>query len=133
MAAARPSSPGHRETDPEWSPLRPETVYRILQLDEWQRFQADGKFEGSALDRADGFIHLSESAQVADTLRTHFRPDSAIRIAAIATGVVAGQLRWEISRGGEIFPHLYGPLPLRAVIGSASLIPNDLGSWISKS
>lgn len=85
-------------------------VYKLLRPAEWVAFQADGVFPGSADDLRDGFIHLSAAAQVAGTRAKWFAGEAVILLE-----VRADDLRWEASRGGALFPHLYRPLRLDEV------------------
>lgn len=92
-------------------------IYKILRPAEWDEFQTKGEFEGSAHDLRDGFIHLSGRDQVAETALRVFADEPDLVIAAVDADAVADWLRWEEAphRGGS-FPHVYGPLPLSAVI-----------------
>lgn len=84
-------------------------VYKILARTEWEAARAAGRYDGSALDRSDGFIHLSTGAQALETARRHFAGQADLVVLEIeADGLPA--LRWEPSRGGDLFPHLYAPL-----------------------
>lgn len=85
-------------------------VYKLLRPAEWAAFQADGAFAGSADDLRDGFIHLSAADQVAGTRAKWFAGDAVVLLE-----VRAEDLRWEPSRGGALFPHLYRPLRLDEV------------------
>jgi len=91
------------------------TIYKICDRAEWESALAQGLFEGSAVDRRDGFIHFSASHQLRETARRHFagRPD--LVLLAIESEVLGRELRWEKSRGGDLFPHLYAPLPVSRV------------------
>ena len=93
----------------------PATAFKILTAGEWARFQADGRFEGSPADRADGFIHLSAADQVEGTLARHFAGQTGLVLAEMDLGALGEKVRWEESRGGALFPHVYGVLPLSAV------------------
>ncbi len=86
-------------------------IYKIFRAPEWAAFQAESRFEGSVDDRRDGFIHLSSSEQLDGTLARHFAGEAGLVVAEV---VVAGDpaLKWEVSRGGARFPHLYRPLLL---------------------
>ena len=93
---------------------RARTIYKILSDREWHAAQEAGAFVGSAADRADGYVHLSTAAQVAETARRHFAGRADLFLLAVdADGL--GDLRYEPSRGGELFPPLYGALPVSAV------------------
>jgi beta-hydroxylase len=97
----------------------PATAFKILTADQWARFQADGRFEGSPVDFADGFIHLSAADQVAGTLERHFAGQRGLVLAEVDLAMLRDSVRWEESRGGALFPHVYGVLPMAAVIGIA--------------
>lgn len=92
------------------------TAFKILTAEEWARFQADERFEGSPADHADGFIHLSAADQVEGTLARHFAGQAGLILAEVDLGALGEAVRWEESRGGALFPHVYGVLPLSAVV-----------------
>jgi uncharacterized protein (DUF952 family) len=96
-------------------------VYKILRVFEWQAAEQHGCFEGSEDDRRDGFIHLSTAEQLRGTVAKHFASDDYLVLAAIDPGALGERLKWEPSRDGALFPHLYRELPLSAVIGLASV------------
>ncbi len=98
--------------------IAPETLaYKILTADQWAQFARDGAFHGAPVDKADGYIHLSTADQMPETLRKHFAGQAGLMIAEIDLGMLNAGIRWEISRGGALFPHYYGgPLPISAVI-----------------
>ena len=91
-------------------------VYKILARAEWEAAAAAGAFAGSAVDLADGFIHLSTAAQAGETARRHFAGRDDLVIAAFDSGALGEHLKWESSRGGDLFPHLYAPLPTAAAL-----------------
>ena len=91
-------------------------VFRICRREEWVAAQAAGSFQGSEMDIRDGFIHLSSGRQLLDTLHAHFRDVRDLVVLKVDPVPLAGDLRWEPSRGGEDFPHLYSPLPVSAVL-----------------
>jgi uncharacterized protein (DUF952 family) len=109
-------------------------VYKICSAGLWREAEAAGVFAGAAIDRADGFIHFSTGAQVRETAAKHFRGQDDLVLVAIDPDTLGMALRWEPSRGGDLFPHLYGPLPLAAVrwvrplpiTGAAHVFPDDL-------
>jgi uncharacterized protein (DUF952 family) len=80
-----------------------------------------GLFDGSADDRRDGFIHLSSADQLESTLAKHFSGQEHLVLLAVEATSLGGQLRWEPSRDGALFPHLYGPLDLTALLWEAPL------------
>ncbi len=102
-------------------------IYKILGADEWAAAEAAGVYAGSALDRADGFIHFSSAAQVADTLRRHFAGREGLVLLEVDPARLAAPLRWEPARGGALFPHLYGRLDCAAVMAAAVLPLGDDG------
>ncbi len=91
------------------------TAYKILTADQWTALNA-GTFTGAPVDQADGFVHLSGAAQLADTLDLHFAGQSGLVIAAIDLAALGNTVRWEPSRRGQLFPHVYGPLTRDHVI-----------------
>lgn len=81
----------------------------------WRQAQAAGVFAGAPVDIADGFIHFSTAAQAPETAAKHFAGAGDLVLVAVDGAALGAGLRWEPSRGGALFPHLYGPLPMRAV------------------
>ena len=90
------------------------TIYKILPRDMWEAAVAAGSFNGSPVDLADGFIHFSTAAQVRDTAAKHFAGATDLVLVAVPAAAMGDAIRWEPSRGGDLFPHLYGPLPVAA-------------------
>src|SRR5687767_13089209 len=110
-------------------------VFKILRSAEWQAARERGVFPGSADDLRDGFIHLSTLEQLAGTLARHFAGEAGLVLLEIETDAVRSAIKWEPSRGGALFPHLYVDLPLIAVSRTFSipmtesgvhLLPSDL-------
>jgi uncharacterized protein (DUF952 family) len=91
------------------------TIYKICTAAEWREAERVGAYRGSAVDRRDGFIHFSTAAQAAETAARHFAGQHDLMLIAVDAGALGDKLRWEPSRGGALFPHLYGELPLSAV------------------
>src|SRR5688572_28275961 len=91
------------------------TIYKICERDLWRRAERNGVFRGAAIDERDGFIHLSTAGQVRETAARHFSGVPELLLIAVDAGALGAALRWEPSRGGDLFPHLYGNLPLAAV------------------
>jgi uncharacterized protein (DUF952 family) len=98
-----------------------EPVYKILTKPAFEEASAKGRFDGSPVDLRDGFIHLSAGNQVAGTLAAHFAGQAGLVLLAVDTEACGGRLKWEPSRGGELFPHLYGPLDLSHAVWTADL------------
>ncbi len=90
-------------------------IYKIADGAAWRTALAAGAYAGSADDLRDGFVHLSAAHQVAGTLAKHFAGRADLVIAAVETDRLGDTLKWEVSRGGDKFPHLYEPLPVIAV------------------
>ncbi len=89
-------------------------IYKICGADEWSNAVTSGIYAGSADDLRDGFIHFSTRAQVEETAAKHFAGRSGLILVEVDAGALGALLRWEPSRRGEAFPHLYGPLPTTA-------------------
>ncbi|MCJ2071830.1 DUF952 domain-containing protein [Methylobacterium sp. J-030] len=90
-------------------------IYKICPRGLWREAEAAGRFAGAPIDRQDGFIHLSTAAQVAETAARHFAGQDDLLLIAVDPEALGAALRYEPSRGGDLFPHLYGPLSLDAV------------------
>lgn len=91
-------------------PQRPELVYRLLDEAVWRAAQQAGLFPGTEHDLRDGFVHLSTAAQVAETAARHYAGQRGLVLLTVAARALGDALRWEPSRGGALFPHLYAPL-----------------------
>ena len=85
-------------------------IYKVLRADEWAELEADGRALGAPVDLADGFVHFSTAAQLAETLPRHFAEETGLVLVAVDAEALGGGARWEPSRGGALFPHLYRPL-----------------------
>jgi len=105
----------------------PQTAYKVLTADQMATLEQDGTFAGAPVDVADGYIHLSTAAQLTETVDRHFADQTDLHIAAVDLGSFGGSLKWEESRGGQLFPHLYGPLLLETVIAYGPLDRDDDG------
>ena len=92
-----------------------ETIYHICRRAEWEAARAAGSYAGSSQDRADGFIHFSGADQVVASAAKHRSRQSDLVLIAVDAAALGTVLRWEASRGGGLFPHHYGPLPMTAV------------------
>jgi uncharacterized protein (DUF952 family) len=98
-----------------------ESIYHICRRDDWERGQASGRYLGSAQDIADGFIHLSRAEQLAATAAKHRAGQDGLLLVAVDPDRLGDALRWEPARGGQLFPHIYGPMPFDAVIAVTDL------------
>jgi uncharacterized protein (DUF952 family) len=85
-------------------------VYKVFTAPQWAAFQAEGRFAGSPADVADGYVHLSTAEQLPGTLAKHYAGQTGLVWAAFEACALGEALRWEPSRGGALFPHLYAPL-----------------------
>ena len=93
------------------------TAFKVLTQHQWADFERERVFRGAPVDIADGYIHLSTAEQLDETLAKHFAGQTDLRIAEIDLTRFGNAVRWEESRGGALFPHLYAELPIHAVIG----------------
>lgn len=93
----------------------PATIYKISTTALWREAEHAGVFIGAPIDLADGYIHFSTADQVKQTASLHFRGQAELVLAAIDAAALGSALRYEPSRGGAMFPHLYGTLPMTAV------------------
>ena len=93
-----------------------QVAYKVLTGQQFAQWQADGNFAGAPVDLADGYIHLSTADQLGATLDKHFAGQSGLVIAAIDLAVLGDAVRWEPSRGGALFPHVYGALQIAALV-----------------
>jgi len=96
-------------------------VYKIFRRTEWDALCAGGHSAGAPVDLSDGFIHLSTSAQVTETAARHFAGESDLVLVALDSAALGAALRWEPSRGGDLFPHLYRDMTLADVVWDKSL------------
>ncbi len=99
----------------------PDHAWKILTSAQQQQLVADGLFHGAPVDLADGYIHLSAEPQVIGTLDKHFANQTDLWLARVDLAALGDAVRWEPSRGGALFPHIYAPLPLSAVTVLAPL------------
>lgn len=91
-------------------------IYKIVSQAAWRAAEAAGVFDGAPVDLADGFIHFSTAAQVEETAAKHFAGQSDLLLVAVDAASLGAGLKWEPSRGGALFPHLYAPLDPRAAV-----------------
>ncbi|SEM52101.1 Uncharacterized conserved protein, DUF952 family [Sphingomonas gellani] len=110
-----------RDTD------KPVTAYKVLTAAEMQALEHEGSFAGSPVDVKDGFIHLSTADQLTETVDKHFSGQDELHIAAVDLEAQGETLKWEESRGGALFPHLYAPLRLDTVVAYSPLERDDQG------
>lgn len=101
-------------------------IYKVATKAQWEEAEKAGVFKGAPIDLADGYIHFSTAAQVKETAAKHFAGQADLLLVAIDTASFGDSLKWEVSRGGDLFPHLYAPLDLSAVIWAKEM-PLDAG------
>lgn len=102
-------------------------AYKILTRPQFDQFRADGTFQGAPVDLEDGYIHLSTREQAAETVARHFAGQDDLVMLMIDLAPFGEALKWEASRGGALFPHLYAPLPMKAVAGKVTLRLDEQG------
>lgn len=96
-------------------------VFKIFRRPEWDHLRDSGESSGAPVDLTDGYIHLSTAAQVTETAARHFAGESDLVLVALDIDALGADLRWEPSRGGQLFPHLYRPLRQSDVVWDKSL------------
>jgi uncharacterized protein (DUF952 family) len=99
----------------------PSTVFKIFAAQDWAAAETTGAFAGSADDVRDGFIHLSTALQIEGTLQKHFSGQAGLLLVAFDAASLAPNLMWEPSRGGDLFPHYYGALPVDTALWHKAL------------
>lgn len=102
-------------------------IYKIVHRDAWANAEAARVFAGAEIDLADGFIHFSTAAQVEETANKHFAGQLNLLLVAVDPAVLGEKLKWEPSRGGDLFPHLYGPLDVSQVVFVEEILQDDAG------
>jgi uncharacterized protein (DUF952 family) len=100
---------------------RPLLAYKVLTADQMRVLEEQRAFAGAPVDLADGYIHMSTADQLQETIDKHFAGQHELWLAAVDLEVLADAVKWEPSRGGQLFPHIYGVLPLDAVIAYSEL------------
>ncbi len=93
-----------------------QTIYHMCTRAEWRAAEAEGKYRGSSQDTADGFIHFSDGGQIVASAAKHRAGQDGLVLLSVDAGALGDALKWEVSRGGVLFPHLYGTLPVAAVV-----------------
>ncbi|QND51870.1 DUF952 domain-containing protein [Phyllobacterium sp. 628] len=96
-------------------------IYKIAPRSLWQTAEATGIFDGAPIDHADGYIHFSTATQAVETAAKHFAGQDDLLLIAVETDKLGEALKYEVSRGGDLFPHLYASLPVGAVLWVKSL------------
>lgn len=104
-------------------------IYKIFHAHEWAELQAEGVTQGAPIDVADGYIHFSTATQVAETAAKHFTDATGLVLTAVETDALDADIRWEVSRGGAKFPHLYRALNMADVVWTRDM-PLENGTHI---
>ncbi len=99
-----------------YSPAMSQIIYKIAPRTLWEEALEKGVFEGAPIDLADGFIHFSTAEQARETAAKHFAGQADLLLIAVDDGVFGDAMRYEVSRGGALFPHLYATLPVSAAL-----------------
>lgn len=98
-----------------------DVAYKVVDRDEWDAAVAAGAYAGSEVDRADGYIHMSTRAQLPETARKHYADRRDLVLVTVELSGLGEALKWEASRGGDLFPHLYAALPATTAVTARSL------------
>ena len=106
------------------------TVYKIIAADLWKAAEDDGVIMGAGIDLKDGFIHLSTGRQARRTAQLYFKGQDDLVLVAVDEAKLGDALKYEPSRDGDLFPHLYGPLPMVAVLSVRPLLLGADGSHV---
>ncbi len=110
--------------------MTPKKAFRLANPERWAAAMMEGRFTGDPHDVADGFIHLSAAPQVEGTLVKHYNDHERLLLVEIDLEALGDTVKWEVSRGGEEFPHVYGEIPASAVRGMRHVRRNEDGDWI---
>lgn len=100
-------------------------IYKIATAEQWREAERQERFAGAPVDLADGFIHFSTADTVAETAARHFAGQDGLVLAAVDAAALGDSLKWEVSRGGALFPHLYRELSLSEVLWARPLPLRD--------
>lgn len=108
-------------------------AFKIIDAAEWRRALAEGTYDGSEVDLADGFIHLSTAEQLPGTAEKHYAGRSDLMLLDVDLSALGDTVLWEPSRGGALFPHIHGPLPTRAVTRARACSVSPSGQFVFES
>ncbi len=106
---------------------RPLIAYKVLTGPQMAELEM-GTFKGAPVDLADGYIHLSTEAQLTETVDKHFAGQDSLHVVAVDLEALGDAVKWEESRGGQLFPHIHGDLPLSAAVAYGPLERDDHGA-----
>ena len=105
-------------------------IYKVVSAQEWSVATEQGKFLGAAIDLTDGYIHFSTAQQLRETVEKHFAGQSDLLLVSVDADSLGDDLKWEPSRGGALFPHLYAPLSIKSVVMSTEMPLGEDGHHI---
>ncbi len=108
----------------------PDHIYKIATQEQWEEANSTGIFKGAPIDLADGYIHFSTAEQARETAAKHFHGQKNLKLVTIATAPLGDKLKWETSRGGALFPHLYAQLLTSDAISVIDLLEDETGGHI---
>jgi len=91
-------------------------IYKVVSAQEWSVAKEQGEFLGAAIDLTDGYIHFSTAEQLRETVEKHFAGQTDLLLVGVDVNRLGEELKWEPSRGGALFPHLYAPLSIESVV-----------------
>lgn len=107
--------------------MKTPVAYKVLTADQMAVLERQGSFTGAPIDLMDGYIHLSTHAQLTETVDKHFAGQTDLWVAAVDLEALGDSVKWEVSRGGQLFPHIYSDLPLDVVLAYGPLKRDDGG------
>lgn len=112
-----------------------QAIYKILSPEHWAQMRADGVLTPQGVDAADGYVHFSTAAQLIETLDTHFSDHADLIVLAVASDDLGVALKWEASRGGDLFPHLYDILRIDDIRADFAVnrARDGLAAWLAAS
>jgi len=108
----------------------PDLIFKVASRTAYETGVTSGSFAGMPVDAADGFMHFSTAAQLPETLAKHFAGQADLVLFAVRRADIAADIRWELSRGGALFPHLYAALPMSAVAWTVPIAVAADGSCV---
>ena len=107
-----------------------QVIYKIMTEAQWADFETSHVFAGASIDISDGYIHLSTEGQMRETAAKHFAGQSGLMLVAVATSRFGKDLKYEVSRGGDLFPHLYRQMTIKDVIWAKRLPVDPIGNHV---
>ena len=105
-------------------------IYKVVSAQEWSVAKEQGEFRGAAIDLTDGYIHFSTAEQLRETVKKHFAGQTDLLLVGVEVDRLGDELKWEPSRGGALFPHLYAPLSIDSVVMTQDMPVGEDGKHI---